>query len=179
MGNFFQIYGITCIIVISAYHRLVNYMADLLWGWKSNFAVALVVRGLLILTSHNNCDVTSCRRYASVKWGRIVIVENASFPCFLWSSVAKPCINLLHGSSTIVNQFLYPSWQHECFWSKLPHWLSSDSWSVMPVFNASVLNIHYLYILKHATTCNRECILAQKDISTKNLKTQTLLYMLV
>ena len=58
-------------------------------------------------------------------------------------------------------------------------WAVIGTWSVMPVFNASVLNIHYLYILKYATTCNRECILAQKDISTKNLKTQTILYMLV
>ena len=42
-------------------------MAKLLWEWKPRFAVALVVRGLLIVTSHTNCDVTSCpvmRRYA-------------------------------------------------------------------------------------------------------------------
>ena len=44
-------------------------MAKLLWKWKPRFAVALVVRGLLIVTSQTNCDVTSCpivmRRYAS------------------------------------------------------------------------------------------------------------------
>ena len=44
-------------------------MAKLLWEWKPRFAVALVVRGLLIVTSHNNCDVTSCpvvmRRHAN------------------------------------------------------------------------------------------------------------------
>ena len=44
-------------------------MAKLIWEWKPRFAVALVVRGLLIGTSHNNCDVTSCpvvmRRYAN------------------------------------------------------------------------------------------------------------------
>ena len=43
-------------------------MAKLLWEWKPRFAVALVVRGLLIVTSHTNCDVTSwpvvMRRYA-------------------------------------------------------------------------------------------------------------------
>ena len=44
-------------------------MGKLLWEWKPRFAVALVVRGLLIVTSHTNCDVTSCpvvmRRYAN------------------------------------------------------------------------------------------------------------------
>ena len=44
-------------------------MAKLLWEWKPRFAVALVVRGLFIVTSHTNCDVTSClvvmRRYAN------------------------------------------------------------------------------------------------------------------
>ena len=44
-------------------------MAKLLWDWKPRFAFALVVRGLLIVTSQTNCDVTSCpfvmRRYAN------------------------------------------------------------------------------------------------------------------
>ena len=44
-------------------------MAKLLWEWKLRFADALVVRGLLIVTSQTNCDVTSCpvvmRRYAN------------------------------------------------------------------------------------------------------------------
>ena len=44
-------------------------MAKLHWEWKPRFAVALVVRGLLIVTSQTNCDVTSCpvvmRRYAN------------------------------------------------------------------------------------------------------------------
>ena len=44
-------------------------MAKLLWEWKPRFAVALVVCGLLIVTSQTNCDVTSCpvvmRRYAN------------------------------------------------------------------------------------------------------------------
>ena len=44
-------------------------MAKLLWEWKPRFAVALVVRDLLIVTSHTNCDVTSgpvvMRRYAN------------------------------------------------------------------------------------------------------------------
>ena len=48
---------------------LANYVAKLLWEWKPRFAVALVVRGLLIVTSQTNCDVTSCpvvmRRYAN------------------------------------------------------------------------------------------------------------------
>ena len=35
-------------------------MATLLWERKPRFAVALVVRGLLIVTSHTNCDVTIC-----------------------------------------------------------------------------------------------------------------------
>ena len=35
-------------------------MAKPLWEWKPRFAVVLVVRGLLIVTSHTNCDVTSC-----------------------------------------------------------------------------------------------------------------------
>ena len=39
---------------------LVNYMAKLLWEWKTRFAITLVVRGLLIVTSHTNYDVTSC-----------------------------------------------------------------------------------------------------------------------
>ena len=42
-------------------------MAKLLWESKPRFAVALVVRDLLIVTSHTNCDVTSgpvvMRRY--------------------------------------------------------------------------------------------------------------------
>ena len=52
--------------IFSYYHSfngissLANYMVNLLWGWKPRFAVALVVRGLLIVTSHTNCDVTSC-----------------------------------------------------------------------------------------------------------------------
>ena len=33
-------------------------MAKLLWEWKPRFAVALVVRDLLIMMSHTNCDVT-------------------------------------------------------------------------------------------------------------------------
>ena len=37
-----------------------NYMAKLFLEWKTRFAVALVVGGLLIVTSHTNCDVTSC-----------------------------------------------------------------------------------------------------------------------
>ena len=44
-------------------------MAKLLWEWKPRFAVALVVRNLLIVTSPTNCDVTSgpvvMRRYAN------------------------------------------------------------------------------------------------------------------
>ena len=44
-------------------------MDKLLWEWNSGFAVALVARGLLIVTSHTNCDVTSwpvvMRRYAN------------------------------------------------------------------------------------------------------------------
>ena len=48
---------------------LANYIAKLLWEGKPRFAVALVVRGLLIVTSHTNCDVTSCpvimRNYAN------------------------------------------------------------------------------------------------------------------
>ena len=48
---------------------LANNMAKLLWEWKPRFAVALVVHGLSIVTSHTNCDVTSCpvvmRRYAN------------------------------------------------------------------------------------------------------------------
>ena len=43
-------------------------MAKLLWEWKPRFAVALVARGLSIVTSQTNCDVTSypvvMRRYA-------------------------------------------------------------------------------------------------------------------
>ena len=35
-------------------------MAKLLWEWKPRFAVALVVRDLLIVTSYTNCDVTTC-----------------------------------------------------------------------------------------------------------------------
>ena len=51
--------------IFSYYHSfkgistLANYMAKLLWEWKPRFAVALVVRDLLIVTSHTNCDVTS------------------------------------------------------------------------------------------------------------------------
>ena len=44
-------------------------MAKLLWEWKPRFVVALVVRDLLIVTSHTDCDVTSgpvvMRRYAN------------------------------------------------------------------------------------------------------------------
>ena len=44
-------------------------MAKLLWELKPRFAVALVARGMLIVTSHTNYDVTSCpvvmRRYAN------------------------------------------------------------------------------------------------------------------
>ena len=44
-------------------------MAKLLWEWKPKFAVALVVRDLLIVTSQTNFDVTSdpvvMRRYAN------------------------------------------------------------------------------------------------------------------
>ena len=52
--------------IFSYYHSfngmssLANYMAKLLWEWKPRFAISLVVRGLLIVTSHINCDVTSC-----------------------------------------------------------------------------------------------------------------------
>ena len=35
-------------------------MAKLLWEWKPRFGVALVARGLLIVTWHTNYDVTSC-----------------------------------------------------------------------------------------------------------------------
>ena len=59
--------------IFSYYHSfkgissLANYMAKLLWEWKPRFAVALVVRDLLIVTSYTNCDVTSgpviMRRY--------------------------------------------------------------------------------------------------------------------
>ena len=45
-------------------------MAKLIWEWKSRFVVVLVVRGLLIVTSHTSYEVTSCpvvmRRYANV-----------------------------------------------------------------------------------------------------------------
>ena len=61
--------------ILSYYHSfngissLANYMAKLLWEWKPRFAVALVVRGMLIVTSHTNCDVTGCpvvmRSYAN------------------------------------------------------------------------------------------------------------------
>ena len=44
-------------------------MAELFWEWKPRFAIMLVFRDLLIVTSHANCDVTSCpvvmRRYAN------------------------------------------------------------------------------------------------------------------
>ena len=44
-------------------------MGNLLWEWKPRLAVALVVHGLLIVTSLTNCHVTSClvamRRYAN------------------------------------------------------------------------------------------------------------------
>ena len=52
--------------IFSYYHSfngissLANYMAKLLWEWKPRFVVALVVRGLLMVMSHTNCDVTSC-----------------------------------------------------------------------------------------------------------------------
>ena len=52
--------------ILSFYHSfngispLANYMAKLLWEWKPRFAVALVVRGMLIVTSHTDCDVTGC-----------------------------------------------------------------------------------------------------------------------
>ena len=61
--------------IFSYYHSpngissLANYMAKLLREWKPIFAVALVVRGLLIVTSETSCDVTSgpfvMRRYAN------------------------------------------------------------------------------------------------------------------
>ena len=61
--------------IFSYYHSfkgissLANYMAKLLWVWKPRFGVALMVRDLLIVTSHTNCDVTSgpvvMRRYAN------------------------------------------------------------------------------------------------------------------
>ena len=35
-------------------------MAKKLWERNPTFAVALVVRGLLIVTSHTNCDVINC-----------------------------------------------------------------------------------------------------------------------
>ena len=44
-------------------------MAELLWEWKPRFAVALVVRGLLNVTSHSCFNITNCpvvmRRYAN------------------------------------------------------------------------------------------------------------------
>ena len=44
-------------------------MAKLLWERKQRFAVALVFRGLLIVTSPTNCDITICpvvmRRYTN------------------------------------------------------------------------------------------------------------------
>ena len=44
-------------------------MTKLLLEWIPRFAIALVVLGLLIVTSHTNCDVTSyavaMRRYAN------------------------------------------------------------------------------------------------------------------
>ena len=57
------------IIIHSSVSSHANNMAKLLWEWEPRFAIALVVRGLLIVTSHTNCDVTSCpavmRRYAN------------------------------------------------------------------------------------------------------------------
>ena len=50
---------------------LANYMAKQIWEWKPRLAVALVVRGLLIVTSHTNCDVTSfpvVHRYVNADW---------------------------------------------------------------------------------------------------------------
>ena len=45
-------------------------MAKPLWEWKTKFIFALVVRGRLIVTSDNTCDITSCpvvvRRYENV-----------------------------------------------------------------------------------------------------------------
>ena len=35
-------------------------MAKLHWEWQPRFSIALVVHGLLIMTSQTNCDVTSC-----------------------------------------------------------------------------------------------------------------------
>ena len=44
-------------------------MAKLLWEWKPRFAIALVVRGPLIVMSYTTYDITSCpifmRRYAN------------------------------------------------------------------------------------------------------------------
>ena len=64
MCNFFHIYGITCtyfriIIHLKAYHHLqitwLSYFGSENQGLPS---AALVVRDLLIVTSHANCDVT-------------------------------------------------------------------------------------------------------------------------
>ena len=41
-----------------AYHHLQITWRKLLWERKASFAVALVVRGPLIVTSHTNCDIT-------------------------------------------------------------------------------------------------------------------------
>ena len=52
--------------IFSLYHSfkrissLVNCMAKLHWESKPRFTVAHVVRDQLIVTSHTNCDVTSC-----------------------------------------------------------------------------------------------------------------------
>ena len=61
--------------IFSYYHpfnsisSLANYMSNLLSECKPRLAIALVGRSLLIVTSHTNCDVTSCpvvmRRYAN------------------------------------------------------------------------------------------------------------------
>ena len=67
---------------------IVNYVAKLLWEWKPRFTVALVVRGLFIVTSHTNCDITSypvvMRLLRKHRWGQKAeqYVENASLPCF-------------------------------------------------------------------------------------------------
>ena len=45
-------------------------MIKLLWEWKTRFTFSLMVRGRLIVTSDNTCDVISCpvvvRRYENV-----------------------------------------------------------------------------------------------------------------
>ena len=88
---------------------IVNYVAKLLWEWKPRFTVALVVRGLLIVTSHTNCDVTSypvgMHRLRKHRWGQKAEqdVENASFSC---------CFK--YGDRDRSGWYCYPA-QHELF----------------------------------------------------------------